>query len=107
MPATAAMDFLVKRQNLRQCGFASFAAEAAPGEVLLQIEKFAFTANNVTYAAFGEAMKYWHFFPAKDESQWGRIPVGALPRSWNRGTRISTTASASTATCRCRRTSAS
>ena len=33
------------------------------GEVLLSIDAFAFTANNVTYAMFGDAMNYWQFFP--------------------------------------------
>lgn len=44
------------------------------GEVRLLIDDFALTANNITYAAFGEAMKYWSFFPS-DEAGWGRIPV--------------------------------
>ncbi len=43
------------------------------GEVLVRIERFAFTANNITYAVFGEAMQYWKFFPAP--VGWGRIPV--------------------------------
>lgn len=44
------------------------------GEVRLLIDAFALTANNITYAAFGEAMNYWKFFPA-EEAGWGRIPV--------------------------------
>ncbi len=48
--------------------------ELAVGEVLLRIDAFAFTANNVTYAMFGEAMQYWQFFPTA-EPQWGMIPV--------------------------------
>lgn len=36
----------------------------APGELRLAVESFALTANNITYAAFGEAMKYWQFFPS-------------------------------------------
>jgi len=44
------------------------------GEVLLRIDSFAFTANNVTYAMFGDAMKYWEFFPT-GEADWGMIPV--------------------------------
>lgn len=43
------------------------------GEVLLKVDSFALTANNVTYGAMGDAMRYWNFFPAKDG--WGRIPV--------------------------------
>jgi hypothetical protein len=44
------------------------------GEARLRIEHFALTSNNITYAAFGEAMKYWAFFPTGDEA-WGCIPV--------------------------------
>jgi hypothetical protein len=43
------------------------------GEVLLKVDRFAFTANNVTYAVVGDAMGYWNFFPAPDG--WGRVPV--------------------------------
>ena len=49
-------------------------ADLEVGEVLLHINCFAFTANNVTYAMFGEAMKYWEFFPT-GEADWGMIPV--------------------------------
>ena len=45
-----------------------------PGQVRLRIEHFALTSNNVTYAAFGEAMAYWRFYPTGDEG-WGTIPV--------------------------------
>ncbi|MHB8948823.1 MAG: DUF2855 family protein [Rhodoferax sp.] len=47
------------------------------GEVRLRIDKFALTSNNITYAAFGEAMNYWSFFPVNGsgDAVWGRIPV--------------------------------
>jgi Protein of unknown function (DUF2855) len=44
-----------------------------PGEALFQVERFGFSANNVTYALLGEALRYWDLFPA--EPGWGRIPV--------------------------------
>ncbi len=44
------------------------------GQALLAIERFALTANNITYAACGEAMKYWQFFPAP-EAGFGCLPV--------------------------------
>ncbi len=47
--------------------------EIGPGEILLAVEQFAVTANNVTYAAMGDAMKYWDFFPAPDG--FGIVPV--------------------------------
>lgn len=43
------------------------------GEVRLAISRFALTANNITYAAFGDAMGYWQFFPGQDGR--GRLPV--------------------------------
>lgn len=74
---TTALDFLVSKSDLHQCKSvpAAVTGETAlqPGQVLLKVDQFAFTSNNVTYAAFGDAMSYWNFFPA--EEGWGRIPV--------------------------------
>jgi uncharacterized protein DUF2855 len=71
------IDFLVRRDDLRQCEFAAAAApdevELESGEALLAVDKFGFTSNNITYGAFGDAMNYWAFFPAPEG--WGRIPV--------------------------------
>jgi hypothetical protein len=35
------------------------------------------TANNVTYAVFGDAMQYWDFFPSEDRDgiAYGRVPL--------------------------------
>jgi len=44
------------------------------GQVRVRIEHFALTANNITYAAFGDAMQYWQFFPT-DREGWGIVPV--------------------------------
>lgn len=45
----------------------------ADGEARLSIDSFALTANNITYAAFGDAMRYWDFFPGDDRRC--RLPV--------------------------------
>jgi hypothetical protein len=45
----------------------------APGQALLKIDQFAVTANNVTYAAIGDAFGYWDFFPAGEGR--GVVPV--------------------------------
>ena len=47
------------------------------GEILLKIESFAFTANNVTYGVAGVTIGYWKFFPAAQNSddRWGCIPM--------------------------------
>lgn len=67
-------DFLVKRDDLRECRIAESATpELETGQALLRVETFGLTANNVTYGVFGEAMSYWKFFPAEDG--WGRVPM--------------------------------
>jgi hypothetical protein len=68
-------DFLVRRDDLRTTRVDGDVADAplSDGESRLRVERFGFTANNVTYGAFGEQMGYWRFFPADDG--WGRIPV--------------------------------
>ncbi len=45
--------------------------------VRVGISRFAFTANNITYAVVGERMGYWQFFPpcSADAAGWGIIPV--------------------------------
>lgn len=46
----------------------------AEGEALLAIRRLALTTNNITYAAFGDAMRYWDFFPTGVDG-WGQIPA--------------------------------
>jgi len=50
------------------------------GEVLLKIQKFSLTANNISYAAAGRAkgLEYFKHFPASEPSKWGIIPVWGL-----------------------------
>ena len=43
------------------------------GEILVKVDRFALTANNITYGVVGEKIGYWKFFPA--EEGWGVIPV--------------------------------
>jgi Protein of unknown function (DUF2855) len=49
-------------------------APLADGEALLKINRVALTTNNITYAAFGDAMQYWNFFPTGQEG-WGHMPA--------------------------------
>ena len=44
------------------------------GQVLLKIDRFALTANNISYAVFGDMLGYWDFFPT-GSSEWGRVPA--------------------------------
>jgi len=73
------MDLEVDRQQLGTVRTIDAPPTALqPGEVRLRVRRFALTANNITYAVFGDAMRYWDFFPsapAEDTTVWGRIPV--------------------------------
>lgn len=46
-------------------------------EIIVRVDSFALTANNITYAVLGEKLGYWQFFPASDnaDNSWGIIPV--------------------------------
>ncbi len=69
-----AMDLLVKRTALAETKLAPAAPiDLAEGEAALRVDAFSLTANNVTYGAFGDFLKYWQFFPAPEG--WGRVPV--------------------------------
>ncbi len=74
---TKTIDFQVRRDNIAVTRTVSLTgqseADLTDGEVLLHLDRFAFTANNITYAVAGDMMSYWNFFPAADG--WGRIPV--------------------------------
>jgi Protein of unknown function (DUF2855) len=48
------------------------------GQARLRVDAFGLTANNISYAAAGDMIGYWTFFPAPDLSDgvnWGRVPV--------------------------------
>ncbi|OKO67886.1 DUF2855 family protein [Bradyrhizobium sp. NAS96.2] len=72
-----ATDFIVIRNDLQQCKVIETRlpdAAALPADALLvKVTRFAFTANNITYAVIGEQLKYWQLFPAPKD--YGIIPV--------------------------------
>ena len=71
MPTT----FQVDRSKLRTTRWVESEREPlADGAVRFRVDSFALTSNNVTYAAFGETMNYWGFFPTGDAGT-GCIPV--------------------------------
>ncbi len=64
----------VKKSDWKQTRFVEAPLpELAPGQVLFRVDRFALTANNVSYALAGDLLGYWRFFPC--EEGWGRIPV--------------------------------
>ena len=67
--------FIVERGKLNNAHWAHTDPVALPnGALRLRIDAFALTSNNITYAAFGDAMNYWGFFPTADATT-GCIPV--------------------------------
>ena len=76
--STELVDFSVRRDDWRQCRTTRtpLPAALAPGQVLLRIDRFALTSNNVSYALTGDLLGYWTFFPPPDgDAAWGRIPA--------------------------------
>jgi hypothetical protein len=70
-------DFVVGRDDLGQCKVIETElhdADALPPETLLvKVDRFAFTTNNITYAVAGDELKYWQLFVAP--KGFGNIPV--------------------------------
>lgn len=70
----------VKKSDLPNSEWRDSPAPAlADGQILLEIEKYALTANNITYAAVGDGFGYWNFFPTGD-ADWGIVPVWGFAR---------------------------
>ena len=68
-------EFQVLKTDLHQTRFIETKAQRLEhGQVRLAVGRFALTANNITYAAFGDAMRYWQFYPSANDA-WGNIPV--------------------------------
>lgn len=69
-------DFVVRRDDMRETSVIDTPGadqEIEDGQILLAVDHFSLTANNVTYGAMGEAMSYWNFYPAAEGQ--GRIPA--------------------------------
>jgi len=76
--------FSVRRDRLSEFRMRALPdLELEDGAVELSVDRFAFTANNVTYGVVGDAFGYWNFFPTGEDG-WGCIPVwgfGTVVRS--------------------------
>ena len=70
------MNFEIDRHDFRRTRVVDQPArpdELRDGQVLLGLDRFAFTANNISYAVSGDLIGYWRFFPT--EAPWLRLPV--------------------------------
>jgi NADPH:quinone reductase-like Zn-dependent oxidoreductase len=72
--ATERVNLLVRKDDWSSDRFEASKIDALlPGAVLFRVDRFALTSNNISYAAAGDMLDYWGFFPA--EEGWGRIPA--------------------------------
>lgn len=78
MTAINAFDFTVKIDDLQQTKLMEkvLVKDLSPNQVLLEIEKFSFTSNNITYGVVGDQMNYWKFFPT--QPGYGILPSWGL-----------------------------
>ena len=67
--------FEVRKDQWRDTRVVTEQVDAALGdnEVLFKVDRLALTSNNISYAAAGDSLGYWRFFPAAEG--WGRIPA--------------------------------
>lgn len=75
METINASDFVVKIDDLQQAKIVerTYSNELPSNQVLLAVDKFSFTSNNITYGLVGEQMNYWKFFPTQPD--YGIIPA--------------------------------
>jgi len=69
------VDVLVERTDLRRMEVRTHTPTAAlrNGQVLLACDRFALSANTITYGVLGDSHAFWQFFPAP--LPWGQLPV--------------------------------
>lgn len=81
----------VAHGNLSTVRVVNTAGEALNhGQARVRVDAFSLSSNNISYAVFGDMMRYWDFFPAGaadegDATVWGRVPV------WGFGEVVETT----------------
>ena len=65
----SAYSFEVTRTELgstRQLDLPDIASvDLAEGEAIISVDRFALTANNITYGVAGDLIGYWNFFPPR------------------------------------------
>lgn len=76
MPRQSITQIQINKSDLSQLKTSELDLDLASlgaDQVLLKVDSFGFSANNITYAVFGETMGYWGFFPA--QQGYGIVPL--------------------------------
>ncbi|MGB3726017.1 MAG: DUF2855 family protein [Glaciecola sp.] len=66
---------LINKHKLQQTSIETQSIAIADKQILLQIDSFGLSANNITYAVLGDSFGYWGFFPSNNISEQGVMPV--------------------------------
>jgi Protein of unknown function (DUF2855) len=73
------LEFRIARKQLQHCEWVERADSPLQiGEVRFALERFALSANNITYADLGEKFSYWQFFPTLPG--FGLLPIWGFAR---------------------------
>lgn len=73
----AGYDFTVDKADLQATHLRPMEGQSAgPGEIVVRVEQFALTTNNITYGVAADLLGYWQFFPAAAGE--GHIPVWGI-----------------------------
>jgi hypothetical protein len=75
MSRAEGLDFIVDKSAWEKTRFVEteVSTDLAAGQVLFRVDRFAFTANNISDAMAGEMLRYWYFFPKQEG--WGCLPT--------------------------------
>jgi hypothetical protein len=75
-------ELIIERKNIKNYTIKekSFNEELNKDEILIKLNKFGLTSNNVTYVILGESYKYFDVFPSKDKEEaklnvWGLATI--------------------------------
>lgn len=73
-------EFQVRKSNLGESRIVDAGSKdpvIGDNQIMVRVEKFGFSANNITYGVAGDTLGYWQFFPPldNDTQDWGIIPV--------------------------------
>jgi hypothetical protein len=70
-----ATDLIVEKQSIGNVRLVpSRPASPSDGQISVAVDRIGLTSNNLSYAAAGEMLGYWSFFPT-DDPRWGVVPA--------------------------------
>ena len=68
MEQSTGLDFFVNKSDWKRRRFdVAPVPELDDGQVCFGVDRFAFTANNISDALAGDMLGYWRFFPAPED----------------------------------------